>query len=120
MIKKGWLPKVNTIQEKTLEILAFFGFSNYTAWEDYYFKRQLKVAFRISLAKTNEPYAISAWLRKGELQAGEIKANDHSEKNFKATLPLIKTIMAHHPVVFLVNYNVYALKRVLRWCIHRV
>jgi addiction module HigA family antidote len=97
MIKKGWLPPVSTIQEKTMEMLSFFGFSNHTAWEDYYFKQQLKVAFRISLAQTKEPYAISAWLRKGELQAAELKANNYSEKKFKEALPQIKTIMATHP-----------------------
>lgn len=97
MIKKGWLPPVSTIQEKTMEMLAFFGFSNHTAWEDYYFNQQLKVAFRISLAQTKEPYAISAWLRKGELQAAELEANDYSEKKFKEALPQIKSIMANHP-----------------------
>ena len=97
MIKKGWLPPVSTIQEKTMELLAFFGFSNHTAWEDYYFKQQLKVAFRISLAQTTAPYAISAWLRKGELQAAELKANDYSEKKFKEALPQLKSIMASHP-----------------------
>ncbi|MBK6902799.1 MAG: HigA family addiction module antidote protein [Saprospirales bacterium] len=97
MIKKGWLPPVSTIQEKTMEMLAFFGFSNHTAWEDYYFKQQLKVAFRISLAQTKEPYAISAWLRKGELQAAGLEANDYSEKKFKEALPQIKSIMANHP-----------------------
>ena len=100
MIKKGWLPPVATIQEKTMEMLAFFGFSNHTAWEDYYFKQQLKVAFRISLAQTNEPYAISAWLRKGELQAAELEANDYSEKKFKEALPELKSIMAQHPEGF--------------------
>ncbi len=81
-------------------MLAFFGFSNHTAWEDYYFKQQLKVAFRISLAQTKEPYAISAWLRKGELQAGKLQANDYSEKKFKEALPELKSIMANHPEGF--------------------
>ncbi len=100
MIKKGWLPQVSTIQEKTMEILSFFGFSNHTAWEDYYFNQQLKVAFRISLAQTKEPYAISAWLRKGELQATALIANNYSEKKFKEALPALKSIMAHHPEGF--------------------
>ncbi len=97
MIKKGWLPPVATIEEKTIEMLTFFGFSNHTAWEEYYFKQQLKVAFRISLAQTKEPYAISAWLRKGELQAAELEANHYSEKKFKEALPKLKAIMAKHP-----------------------
>ncbi|MEP6646516.1 MAG: HigA family addiction module antitoxin [Saprospiraceae bacterium] len=100
LIKKGWLPKVATIQEKTIELLAFFGFSNHIAWEDYYFKQQLKVAFRISLSNINEPYSISVWLRKGELQAAELEASGYSEKKFKETLPEIKSIMAKHPKDF--------------------
>jgi hypothetical protein len=97
MINKGWLPPVSSIQEKTMELLAFFGFSNHKAWEEYYFKQQLKVAFRISLSQTQEPFAISAWLRKGELQAAELEANDYSEKKFKEMLPALKSVMAKHP-----------------------
>ena len=100
MIKKGWLPQVKTIEEKTMEMLAFFSFSNYTAWEDYYFNQQLKVAFRISLAHIKDPYAISAWLRRGELQAGELHAGAYSEKKFKEALPKLKAIMAKHPEDF--------------------
>ena len=97
MVNKGWLPQVSSIQEKTMELLAFFGFSNHKAWEEYYFKQQLKVAFRISLSQTQEPFAISAWLRKGELQAAELEANDYSEKKFKEMLPALKSVMAIHP-----------------------
>lgn len=97
MIKKGWLPPVITIQEKTLALLSFFGFSSYTAWEEYYFKQQLKVAFRISLAGAHAPYAISAWLRKGELQAASLHAKEYSEKKFKEALPEIKLLMTNHP-----------------------
>ena len=100
MIHKGWLPQVTGNQEKAMEMLAFFGFSNHTAWEDYYCKQQLKVAFRISLAQTNEPYAISAWLRKGELQAAELLAQPYAEKKFKEALPKLKSIMARHPKNF--------------------
>lgn len=100
MIKKGWLPQVESIQEKTMATLSFFGFSNHSAWEDYYFNQQLKVAFRISLANTSEPYAISAWLRKGELQAAELQAKDYSEKNFKEALTALKKVMAQHPANF--------------------
>ncbi|MDP3446012.1 MAG: ImmA/IrrE family metallo-endopeptidase, partial [Ignavibacteria bacterium] len=97
MIKKGWLPRLETIQEKTFALLSFFGFSNHIAWEEYYLKQKLKVAYRISLANSSEPFAISAWLRKGELQAASMSANQYSEKNFKDALPNIKTIMATHP-----------------------
>ncbi len=75
--------------------------SNPEAWHKFYFYRNLKVAFRISLAHTSEPYAISAWLRKGELQAQELTVeNLYSEKRFKETLPVIKSLMAKHPANF--------------------
>lgn len=97
MVKKGWLPARTTIAEKTSELLSFFSISNHTAWEDYYFNQQLKVAFRISLAHTKEPYAISAWLRKGELQAAELPTKPFNEKYFKEVLPDIKRLMVKHP-----------------------
>jgi HTH-type transcriptional regulator/antitoxin HigA len=100
MISKKWLPPAESIHEKAMAMLAFFGFSNHSAWEDYYLRQQLKVAFRISLANTAEPYAISAWLRKGELQAAELDAPDYSEKKFKLALSELKTVMAEHPVKF--------------------
>lgn len=100
MIKKGWLQPVTSIEEKTMELLSFFGFSNHKAWEEYYMKQQLKLAFRISLAQTKEPYAISAWLRKGELQTASLLANNYSEKKFKEALPEIKSLMSTHPVDF--------------------
>lgn len=97
MIDKGWLPQVSKTQEITIEMLKFFGFSNHDAWEDYYFNQKLKVNFRISLAHTKEPYAISAWLRKGELQAAEMEATEYSEKHFKEVLPTLKCVMTLHP-----------------------
>ncbi len=100
MVKNGWLPTKTTLQEKTSELLAFFGISNHSAWEDYYLKQELKIAFRISLKHTKEPYAVSAWLRKGELQASELSAKSYSDKKFKESLPEIKSVMAKHPTDF--------------------
>jgi len=54
MIKKGWLPPGNSMESRTADLLAFFSLSNHVAWEDYYLKQQLKVAFRISLAHTKD------------------------------------------------------------------
>ena len=93
MIRKGWLPAITGMKEKTVRLLDFFAFSTHHAWEDYYFKQQLKVAFRISLKKINEPYAISVWLRKGEIQAEELRAKSYSSKNFKNALAEIKILM---------------------------
>lgn len=100
MAKKGWVKATRKAEEKADELLKFFGFSNASAWEKYYFEQELKVNFRISLVHTKQPHAISAWLRKGELQAEELAAPSFDEKSFKAILPKLKNIMAEQPEDF--------------------
>jgi len=97
MVKHGWLPKKESWEEKAEAVLCFFAMSGPKAWEEYYFTQKLKVSFRISLAHFSEPYAISAWLRQGELSAMELEAPLFSEKTFKTNLESIKKVMAEHP-----------------------
>lgn len=97
MVKRGWLNEKRKTEEKVAELLHFFGVSSPAAWEDYFFNQQLKVAFRISLTHTKEPYAVSAWIRQGEIQAAQLRCGEYSEATFKKTLKEIKTIMATQP-----------------------
>ncbi|HLP27547.1 MAG TPA: ImmA/IrrE family metallo-endopeptidase [Candidatus Didemnitutus sp.] len=97
MVKKGWLPVAATAHEKTEALCAFFGMSGHSAWEDYYLNQELKVAFRISLSHAKEPHAISAWLRRGELQAVELPTHPYDESGFKRALERIRCLMVQHP-----------------------
>jgi len=103
MIKKSWLPNVKTHEDKTKVLLSFFGFSSQKSWADYYIDQELKVAFRISLAHSKEPEAISAWLRKGELDASFIQVEEYSQSKLKSMLPAIKSLMAEHPDDFFIK-----------------
>ncbi len=97
MVRCGWIGLQTKAEQKVATLFNFFGVSSPDAWKDYFFNQQLKVAFRISLAHTKEPYAISAWIRQGEIQASELKCGDYSETQFKKALKEIKTIMATQP-----------------------
>ncbi len=97
MVKCGWINAQPNTEEKVVELFNFFKVSSPTAWENYFFNQQLKVAFRISLAHTKAPHAVSAWIRQGEIQAGKLSCGDYSEVQFKKSLEQIKTIMAHQP-----------------------
>ena len=98
MAKLAWIEPCKTKEEKTESLLSYFAVSSPEAWENYYFKQQLKVAFRISLATTKEPYAISTWLRKGELQAADIQVDSlFEDKKLKNVLIEMKQLMALHP-----------------------
>ncbi len=110
MVKFGWLNATSSKQEMAAQLLAFFGLASHQSWENYYYKQQLKVAFRISLAYTKEPYAISAWLRKGELSAQQIQAQPYSEKIFKEKLAEIKSVMAEQPDDFFHQIRTICLK----------
>jgi len=94
MIKLGWLERHAIKTEMAAQLLAFFGIASDQAWEDYYCNQQLKVAFRISLKQINEPYAVSAWLRKGELSSQQMNHPIYSEKEFKTVFPALKFLMA--------------------------
>ncbi len=96
----GWIRISASMQEKAAELLRFFGFADHQAWEKYYFNQRLKVAFRISLAQTQEAYAISAWLRMGELQSEKLSIKPFSKKRLEELLPDVKSIMAQQPIDF--------------------
>ncbi|MFB6318511.1 ImmA/IrrE family metallo-endopeptidase [Saccharicrinis sp. FJH54] len=97
MANNNWVPKTRKLQEKTIYLFDYFGVSTYEAWDRLYMKSELKVAAYASLAHTHEPHAISAWLRQGEIQAGQINAPEYNKKEFQKVLPLIKNLMAKQP-----------------------
>jgi len=103
MVKLGWIKKCTSAQEKAAELLRFFGIADHRAWEDYYFNQQLLVAFRISLAQTQGAYAISAWLRQGELQAEKLSVQPFVKKKLEEALVSIKTLMVEQPKDFFIK-----------------
>lgn len=100
MVKLGWIPKVSTKEEKVKAMLSFFQLSTEKAWDDYYIKQQLKLAFRISLDSIKEPHAISAWLRRGEIQAAAMQVAPFSEKAVRESIPKMKSVCAASNVHF--------------------
>ncbi|WP_406539365.1 XRE family transcriptional regulator [Fibrobacter sp.] len=66
---RNWVRKgADKADDKSLmPLLKFFAVASPQAWDGYYKKAQLKVAFRISLAEVKDPYATSAWIRRGEI-----------------------------------------------------
>ncbi len=93
MMKLKWIEKTNDPLEQTAQLLSFFGVSGADAWEDYYLKQKLKVAFGITLKHHHHPHSLSAWLRKGELQATHMEAPEYSATKFKKTLLELKSLM---------------------------
>ena len=94
MVKRGWVKSGTTVEQKVEALFSFFGISTEKAWNDFYINQQLKVAFRISLAHTKDPHAMSAWLRQGEIQASAIQLEcGYCAKTLKTMLSNMKRLM---------------------------
>ena len=91
MKANGWVSSTESLSE----VLHFFGVASPSAWQNYYFSQKLKVAFRISLEKTVNPYALSAWLRRGEILAQALYLeNEYSASKLKETIPSLARLLA--------------------------
>lgn len=100
MKKLSWIPNDSDPILLMKSLLKFFGIASPEQWNTIYLKDQEAVAFRISLASISEPEAISAWLRKGELDAKALSLNDFDKTSFKTALQDIKLLSFHHPSDF--------------------
>lgn len=92
MRKLGLLSDTNEKYVLVNSMLQFFGVASPDEWERIYIDKEISVSFRISLANTQSPHAISAWLRMGELQTKEIEMAGFDKKKFKEMLFEIKEL----------------------------
>ena len=83
---RNWIKNINNKEAGITPILKFFGSPTPKAWKDYYFGNRLKVAFRISLAETEDPYAASVWMRRGEILADQIQMEKQNDKKVRSAI----------------------------------
>lgn len=93
----GVLPNTKEKDVLVQSLLSFFGVGTPNQWERIYLNQEVSVAFRISLANTNSPHAMSAWLRIGELEAKKLELEKFDKHLFKDSLKDIKEIAYKHP-----------------------
>jgi len=97
MRKYGWLPDIKEKHILVDSLLKFFCVASADEWKRIYIDEEVSVAFRVSLAHTKSPHAISAWLRKGEIQAKEIDMAEFDKKKFKEKMAEIKELAFSMP-----------------------
>lgn len=83
---RHWIQNFEDPEDCISPILKFFGVASPKAWENYYYNSRLKVSFRISLAETEDPYAASVWMRRGELLADEIQMEPQNDKKLRSAV----------------------------------
>ncbi|MCQ2121016.1 MAG: HigA family addiction module antitoxin [Fibrobacter sp.] len=83
---RNWIKDLDNKDDNVSPILRFFRVASPKAWENYYLSADLKVAFRISLAEAQDPYATSVWLRRGEILAEAIPMEKQNDKKLRSAL----------------------------------
>jgi len=100
MRRLGWLPDIREKHLLVDSLLKFFSVASTDEWKRIYVDEEVSVAFRVSLAHTCNPHAISAWLRRGEIQAGDLELAEFDRRKFKEALVDIKELAFLMPVDF--------------------
>jgi HTH-type transcriptional regulator/antitoxin HigA len=72
-------------------LLHFFGIATPRQWTDP------RVAYRKSLKFESDPYALSAWLRAGELEANEIDCEPYDAEKFLDVLQVARSLTRDDP-----------------------
>lgn len=95
MCKWGWIEKQLDAYEQLKTVLSYFGVASTKQWNVVYERHE--VLFRQSQARPVSHGAVSAWLRKGELDAYAIDCAPYDKKTFSETLYEVRT-MTREPV----------------------
>ena len=106
----GWIEETKDMNANANNILRFFSVADEKSFHKTYYENIYEAAFRISKVNSKNPYAIAAWLRKGEIQAEELKVPDYDAKKFEGALLSIKKLMAEHPSDFFVRLQILCME----------
>ncbi|MGB0388169.1 MAG: HigA family addiction module antitoxin, partial [Ardenticatenaceae bacterium] len=101
LIKLDWIEDWQDIPtEQVRELFYYFDVPSPKEWQKLWMKAPVAM-FRQSSAKENNPYALSAWLRKGELDADEIECAPYDKEKFQAALHEIRPLTTEPLELFL-------------------
>ena len=96
MASQGWITLFDDPVELLREVLNFFGIASPTQWK----ATVPAAAFRQSQVFESDPYAISAWLRQGEIEAQEIDSDPYRADKFIEALGSVRALTREDPEVF--------------------
>ncbi len=101
MIKLDWINACQDVKEIVQSLLDFFGV---ISLENVIEKNIFEGAqYRISLKKNHSKEAVTAWLRKGVLEAQKIDTSDFDAKKLKENILDIKKLMFSRPSDFILK-----------------
>ena len=96
--KRGWIERYRDKADKVGALLAFLGFASLDAWDNH--GMEAVTGFRISENSRVSRGALSAWLRRGEIEGRDMETAAYDERGFKRVVKEIRSLTATTPEVF--------------------
>ena len=101
MKQYGWIEDIKDAVSNITQLFTFFGVASIDAWEHQWNKEIASAMFRKSETYKMNYYALTAWLRKGELAASLISADEFNKQKFKESLKKIRNLTILTPEEFI-------------------
>ncbi|MFV8570025.1 HigA family addiction module antitoxin [Marinobacter sp. SBS5] len=98
MVKLNWIKRHKAKKDQLKEVLQFFGIASVDQWSQMW--PRLSVAYRQSNQHMVLAEAVSAWLRKGELEAASIPCAPYNKQSFRQSLNRIRSLTDMSPQEF--------------------
>lgn len=92
MARKGWVPATSKKQEKVINTRRFFNVAELSSVQT-----TIHGAFKKSEGKNVSSYAVSAWLRKGIIDAEKVNVGDFNKKKLKDSIPYMRSLTIKDP-----------------------
>src|SRR5260370_34125393 len=87
LVKRGFIRRCRTPVDQLREVLTFFGVATRGAWSTIW---DVPTAYRKSRALDSSLPALAAWLRIGELRAGELACRPFDRTHFRTAIQEIR------------------------------
>jgi plasmid maintenance system antidote protein VapI len=99
MADREWIAKESGPEERAEQVLRFFGVSSPESWQDYWGSPR-RLAARMTTAYTADTPALTAWLRRGEVEAQALNTEPYDAIRFREALDRVRPLSMEHPSVW--------------------
>jgi len=99
MTDREWIAKEAGPAERAEQVLRYFGVSSPDAWQDYWGSPR-RLAARMTTAYAPDTPALTVWLRRGEIEAQDVRTEPYDAARFREALEGLRSATLERPEVW--------------------
>jgi HTH-type transcriptional regulator / antitoxin HigA len=93
-VRRGWIPRTTSRVERLDALLRFFRIGSPQEWEGTLRAPRMGTSFRQSRAFRTNRFALSAWIRQGEIEAMTVRCGRFDQRKFQDSLGTARKLIA--------------------------